>query len=75
MIIAKSILFFAALIFTVKFIVDVVLRIIGFVKDFPTSEEWHENFVKGYIKPPAYADKLAAMIATWTAFYVLCQVS
>lgn len=74
MIIAKAILFFAGLIFSIMFITDLVLRIIGQIKQHQTGDEWHREFVQGHIKPLAYVDKLAAMIATWTAFYVLCQM-
>ena len=74
MIVTKTILFFFALIFTIQFIVDIILRIIGEIKQHQTGDEWHDNFVKGYIKPLAHADKLALTIVAWTALYVICQI-
>lgn len=74
MIAIKTLIFFFGLIFTIQFVTDLVLRIIGQTKYHKTGTEWHTNFVQGFIKPLAHADKLAAMIVTWTAFYVLCQV-
>ncbi len=74
MIVTKSILFFFALIFSIHFIVDLILRIIGEIKQHQTGDEWHTEFVHGHIKPLAHADKLILMIVAWTSFYVMYQL-
>lgn len=72
MIAIKTIIFFFALIFSIRFIVDVVLRIINFTKDF-TDEEWHQAFVYGWLNPLEFAKNKIPMILTWTAFYLINQ--
>ncbi len=72
MIAIKTILFFFALIFTIRFCVDVVLRIIGLTKTY-TNEEWHYTYVRGWLNPLEFATNKIPMILTWTAFYLINQ--
>lgn len=59
------------LIFTVRFLADVTLRIIGQVKEYETEEEWHNAFIHGNIEVLAFAKNLPIMITTWTCLYLV----
>ena len=71
MIVIKTILFFFGLIFTIQFVCDFILRIIGQIKYHQTGDEWHNEFVQGYIQILAHAKRLPLMIITWTCFYLV----
>lgn len=72
MIAIKTILFFSGLILTIRFIVDVVLRIIGLTKTY-TDEEWHYSYVRGWMNPIEFAKNKIPMILVWTALYLINQ--
>lgn len=74
MIITKTILFSLALIFTIRFLSDFILRLIGQLKRHKTDDEWHDNYTKGYIQILPFAKNLSLMIATWTCFYLMYQI-
>lgn len=70
MITIKVILFFFGLIFSIRFIIDVVMRIITYHKEY-TNKEWHQAFVYGWLNPLEFANNKIPMILTWTALYLL----
>lgn len=61
MIAIKTTLFFFGLIFTIQFIVDVIMRIITYTKEF-TNEEWHQVFIYGWLNPLEFAKNKISMI-------------
>jgi len=67
----KTILFFFGLIFTVRFLADVVLRIIGQSKYYGDGDDWHSAYTHGEIDVLSFATNLPIMIATWTVFYLV----
>ena len=72
MIAIKVILFFFGLLFSTRFISDVIIRTIGSFKNY-TDEEWHEAFVRGWINPLEFARNYLPMLLVWTAFYLINQ--
>lgn len=72
MIAIKTTLFFLGIILSIRFIVDVVMRIITYTKEY-TNEEWHQAFVYGWLNPLEFAKNKIGMILIWTAFYLINQ--